>query len=602
MGDYNVYARLLIDEEEYPISNLRYSAAEGTLGEQCRFDLADPTQVIPDSGEVSVQIGVENPNGVEWADLIVEGQILASTETIKWAADGKGITVVNKVGEKWDLSPTQQIVVYDPEEIDPVEEVGTVQGELVDEDYLPIEPVFIPKADFDLHTLLRYIYVDRLGFAGVVTNVPNYRMNVASIGVTQSFHSVAANELAVFEPKYFMNAAGVLFIIDPQGTLPPSLPVRRMALKHYVDFTRSRQRGRLVNAVILEWTDNFVTGASEPTARTEQDYVEIGTYGTEGWQRTVTTRHIYDFYEDPDRPTAVTRSVVYRVVSNVSAIADGLTRVVSVDDQEDLYKYDYRLKIGYNKTVKLYCTLPGLSAKLRTVQTEASTIVWEQLNSTPGEFVKRWESIEIRGLVLRTYNDPDDPGQGATYKSIYNANRLDEIPEEEEDGTTLLTDRPISTQIDAFRVTGKDQIEVNSQRIDHLREHRPADLNKTFQHTGTIQVRGNGPTSLTTRMVITRGTEPRRTPVVLNAGNVPLSVARTLAERILDREGQEPETAAVELSGLDLSLRRGSLRRALDRDEVEHLLFITGVDIAGENLGQPSFAFTMTANAVKIEE
>ncbi len=92
----------------------------------------------------------------------------------------------------------------------------------------------------------------------------------------------------------------------------------------------------------------------------------------------------------------------------------------------------------------------------------------------------------------------------------------------------------------------------------------------------------------------------RRVPASLNAGNVPFGVAKGLAQRVLDRQGNQPASVSMELSGLDLALRRGSLRLVHDRADSVYKVFITGFSIKGENLGRPDFRVSMTAQGVVI--
>jgi hypothetical protein len=596
MRDYNVYSRIIIDDVEIPITNFDYSAEAGQLSDRLIFGLADISLDLSDTEEISFEIGIEVGGSINWATIISGGIFAGESKVIRWPGDDRTVTISGSLADKWDLAPEQQIVLYDPEVVDPISIFGSAPSELIDENYNTIEPLLVSKTDFDLHQLLNYIYVDKLGFNSVITNIETYRLNSINIGVEQSFHSVAAQEVGIFEPKYHVDDFNNIWITDPQGILPPALPIRQLSSSKYAEFQKSSQRSRLVNCVILDFGENFVAGSQEPTPRTEQETIETGTYGQLGWQRTTITRYIFDFFEDLDRPTLATRSVVYREVTNVSARADDLVRVVSIEDKEDLFKYDYKLKVGYTKTTQLYCKLPGTSAKMRSVQTESSRINWESLN-TPGEFLKKSEILDVSGIVLEF----DDGDGNLRRQSLFDANRLNEVPETDDD-VTLLTGRAISTRIDVFSNRGRDQIEVMTQEINHLEDQAPTNQNATFQHTGTIQVRGSGSNGQRRRIRIPKGDGPFRTPVVINAGNLPLGRARQIADRILDRQGQDPSIVSIEPAGLDLSARRGSLRRVLDREEVEHLAMIAGISISGRSLGTPEFNVVMRMTGVIINE
>jgi hypothetical protein len=588
MSNYNVYARLTINDEEVDISAFSYTEDQGSIGRRVSCNITDLSYVVPDDAVVTFEIGIQISGGTEWVVLLEDGIANSDTAVTKWLEDDYNFIAISKLSETWDTHPERPIVLYDPAAVDPIEELGFTPGELVDRDFNPIEPLLIPKANFSLHDLMNYVYVEVMGFTQVATNLPNYRLNSVNIGLTQSFQSAVASEIGIFEPKYSENMNNI-WIIDPQGTLPPEMPIRATNLRHYVEFQRTRQLGKKINCVILEYSENTLVGSAEPTQKTKQSTTEAGIFGSQGWQRNSTTE-IY--YEYPDG-----RIVPLKTTIALSAIVDGLTRTVSLEEKTDTYKYDNQLKTGYVKGLSLYCRLPGTSARMRPVQTETNKITWVALASA-GEFLKVSESTEIRGLVLEY---PQDGGSGV-FQSIYDANKRGEIPEEADD-VEILTDRAITTKIETFKDVGRDQIEVNSQRINYIQSDAPPDLNNSVNHTGTIRVRATGPQAVRRRVVLLGpNPTPRKAPYILNAGNIPKDIAFDLADRILAREGIDPAVGNINFVGLDLACTRGTLRRVRDRKDEEHLTFITSVTITGNNLGQVSFSFNMTAQGVERRE
>jgi hypothetical protein len=81
---------------------------------------------------------------------------------------------------------------------------------------------------------------------------------------------------------------------------------------------------------------------------------------------------------------------------------------------------------------------------------------------------------------------------------------------------------------------------------------------------------------------------------------VPLVIARPIAQRLLALRGNAPARGDVTLSGLDMSVRRGSLRTAIGRDGSPHKMMVRGYSIKGANLGQPNFSVTMTLTLQEI--
>ncbi len=592
--DFNIYAKLVVDESEWPISSFRYASEAGSLGDSVECELADPEAVVTGDNAMFM-IGIEVAGSTEWINLIEDGFISGSKSNIQWLEDRNGVLIVSRMAEKWNLSPDRQVVVYNPDTTDPVTLEGTTPLDLIDENYQPIEPLLVPIANLDLHKLMNFVYVDKLGFPGIVTNIQNFELNTINIGIEQTWQSAVAQEIGLFEPKYSVDSLGNLRILDVQGTLPADMPVRKSTVKNYAKLSREKKNSQKITHAILEFTDNFVGQAGAPTARTQQITIEVGTYGQVGWQRTQTTKHFLDFKEDPQRPDEITRTVLESIENIVSARADELVRPVSIHNTAYTYAYDYKLQTGYVKSVSLYCKLPGTAAKMRAVQTETSQIQWEGLKGTPGEFIKAWEVVDITGLVLETTDDP------ATRTALFVANKLNEVPDSE-DGVTVLTNRAISTKIDVYRFVARDQIEVTTQRVNHLQDNAPTDSDGTFQHTGTIQVRASGSKAFRRRMIIAGpNPEPRRAPITISAGNIPLAIARLIVDRILAREGEEPEALSVELAGLDLTLRKGSLRKMRNREDEDTLMFVAGLDIVGSELGTPNFDYTQSYTGVSID-
>ena len=603
--DYNVSARLSLGDASVPISSFQFEVPDGVIGSKLTCDLADIFTSVDDSLDLLFEVGIGFAGGFEWTTMMDIGRINSLDSTIRWLGDGSKMTAVSNIADRWNFAPEAPILLYDPDIIDPLTtgQAGAT-GELVDENHNPIFPELVPKPSLDLQQLINFVYVDKLGFTRVITNIPNFRLNFVEIPLTASFHSAVSNEVSIFQPEYYTDEAGVLWIVDPQGVLPSGLIPRTMQLKHYASFQKTKQTGKTINAVILSYKDNFTTGPI--TSRVEQEVQEVGIPFSLGWQRTTISRFINDFHDNPRNLTEVTRSVVTRILTQVMAEYDNLARLISTEDQQDSFLYDFRLKTGYIKTLTRYFPIfLGDNAASHLVQVEQNQIVWENLTRS-GEYIKRFEIISITGPVVKTFDDPDNPDTSPyRLQSLDQVSRLNRNDLPSSDSSVLVENQPIITRIDEFRNVARDQIEVASQRINYLSDpgRGVSDRGETFQHTGTIQARATTNTAMQTRMVIPDQTESnptRRVPASLNAGNVPFDVAKILAQRILARHGNQPAKVNMELSGLDLALRRGSLRRVLDRDDVEHVVFITGFSIHGENLGRPDFRVTMTAQGIVI--
>lgn len=591
-------ARLTVGEEGVPISSFTVEFSPDSIGAALNAELADPLQEIDDTQDIIFEIGISNGGAFQWVPVMDVAKIDRVQSRIQFAGDLIKIRAASALSARFDLSPPTPIILFDPLQVSAVTDSASTFGDTVDEDHNFIEPERIAINSLDLQQLLMFIYQDKLGFDSVITNIGNFQIASVSIALTDTYHSVAAREIGLFEPTYHSDDLTLLEIMDPQGSIPTGLDTRELPNSKVMTHERDRQTNRLINQVILSYRDSLSLTPSEPTIVSEQEIKEVGTFGTIGWQRTVTTRFINEYHDNPDDITEVTRRQVFRVRNETSARADGLTRIVAVDDQTDTYKYDGRLKTGYTKTVQVYCKTPADQTNhLRAVQTETNQISWEELSSRPGEFIKRAEVTTVIGSVVKI--TIDEGAQVFSRQALYTANKLNDIPEDAE----LETNRPILTRIDVFREVGNDQIEVSSQQVSFLTEQSAPDLNRTVQHTGTIQANINPQASTVNMRILADDADEDelRPPLQISAGNIPFLSAKEIAERILARRGQAPTEIDATLAGLDLAMRRGSIRTFFDRADNEYRTFITGMSISGTNLGTPDFSVEMRARGVLIE-
>lgn len=585
------------------ISSFTLEVPTAALGARLSCLLSSFTPSLDTSQDAKFEIGITKGGATDWATLLKDGRITDRSKTTRLGGDATQITAVSRLADKWKLTPRQPITIYDPAQVDIVTEAAESRGDVVDANGNPIEPVYTPVAGLDLIQLLNFIYAEKLGFGQVITNVPNYPINRADFTLTSPYHAVAAGQVALFEPQYSSEDLERIFIVDPQGTLPEGFlsKVRAVSMNSYVEFQRQKQIAPLINAVLLSYrTSSNAGGFILDKVQSPPEVQEVGTPGEEGWQRTVINRFVKEFHDDPNDPGRVTRpDIVWKTESRTSAKVGGVIREIAVETQTDTFAYDWQLKNGYTKIVNLYTKLPGHGALMRQAQTEVNRIVYTGAMSNPSELVKTWEVTEINGTIL-VEGEEGDEDNPQTKISLYEANRTNNISDDAE----AKLGKPITTIIERWREIGSDQIEVDYQVVDHL-AGKPQQ-NKTVQHTGTVRVRLDQSATRNLTMLLRNeeseedaGTLP---PAAISAGDIPFGPAREIAQRVLDRHGQQPQRVSIQFAGIDVALRRGSLRRVSERDGSQYLVFITGFTITGENLGTPDFSISQTAEGIVLEE
>ncbi len=598
---FGIQARLKIGGVATDITGFTLDVPTGALGARLSCPLAD-FEANPDTSQpTKFEIAITKNGVTDWATLLDNARILDSSFTTQLAGDQTTLNAVSKLAELWRYTPRQPVTLYDPAQVDIITETQQARRDVVDSDGNAIESIYTPVDDFDLNQLLSFVYTEKLGFGQVVTNIPNYPLPRADFNLRSPWHAVAAGQVALFEPQYASDDLSRLFIIDPQGALPDGFPdtVRSVPAHSYIVFTRSKQTAPQTNAVLLTYKDNFNAATGNITDRTDQEIQEIGTFGEADWHRTVINRFVKEFHSDTSHPARITREIVWKVETRTSAKAGGVVREIAIETQTDTYEYDYQLKTGYVKTVQLYTKLPGTGALMRQVQIETNQILWTASMSNPSELQKTWETTQITGTIL-VEGDEDDEENPAVKTSLYDANRTNNIP----DDAAVQLGKPIKTIIERWREIGPDQIEVAYQIVDHL-TGKP-EQNRTVQHTGTNIARlDRNAQSAVTMLLRDEASELDNGPLppaALDAGDVPFESALPLAQRILDRHGNQQQQVTISFAGIDVALRRGSLRRVSDRNN-EYLVFITGYQITGSNLGSfESAEIRQTAQGIVLQE
>lgn len=606
LKSFTPHARLKSNGDTVDITDFTFNAPPEQIYHTLNCQLAVFSPEIDEAEPVTFEVGISKGGPTDWAMLLSDGRIKdrsdATRNQNKAPHDRTSFNIVSKMAALWRLTPRVPETLYDPARVDIVTELSQSRGDIVDSDGNAIEPIYTPVAAFDFNSLLNFIYTDRLGFASVVSNIPNYQLDRADFSLSQPYHSVAASQIGLFEPKYSSESEDALFIVDPQGELPTGFPntVRACPPGSYMQFIVDKETLPETNAVLFSYSVSAATTDEEPTITTESDTQAVGTFGDDDYQRTVTTRFIKEWH-DPNNFSRVTRSLVFKTEKRVSAKRDGLTREVSIETETDEFQYDGRLHKGYTRVLQLYIKLPGeLTAGMRTIQTEVCQIAYSA-TSDPDELIKTGQVVTVNGGIVFE-GDLFDPALESQFKqSLYEANNANAIT----DDLQVRFSTPISSRIEQHRETGTDQISITYQEIDHLNSNKPK-RNGTIPHTGTLRVRvGTGDTQARQTMLLrdeaseaVDGTLP---PVSVDAGDIPFEFALDRAEMILARHGLSPQRAAITFAGLDLALRRGSLRRVSNRAGQEFLVFITGYQITGSNLGARNFDYGQTAEGIVLQ-
>ncbi len=581
------------------VQSFRFDVPEGSLGSSLSVVLADPAPVVTEDDRIRVRIGIQDGPDTEWVKLIANARIRSVSKVTTYLGDRISFVAINPMADKFARSPRSPIVLYDPEQVTLIELTGQQARDIVDEDRNPITPEFRAVEGLDLLQLLNFVWVEKCGFDSVVTNIPNFPLKRCDFQIEQPWSAVSNAEIGAFRPCFGDDGEGVLFILDPMGTLPEGLAAPKLKPRGYATLKQDKQMAGKFNACILNYRDNTKTAGDFTGGETDlvdpPDEDEVGTYGQPGWQRTLTYKFHKLFHDTEGSPDDISRDITWKIDQHTSAVVDGVVREIAVESQVDRWSEDWRLMLGYTKSIQIYAKLPGESVGvMRDCETHVNTISYAVSQSQPGETYKIGETTKVTGTVLSTDNGDDPP----TLISLYQAHQNNSVTDDQD----VLFATPISSIVERWQQVADDQITQRYVKINQLTG--ACEQNKTFHHTGTLAVRTPAQ-GVTARMLLTIGDIPEeeaRVPLQFNAGNIPFELALPLARRELEMRGATPRKMTWDYAGLDLRLGRGSLRRIFDRDGTILKTFTEGYWVSGDPGSRGSIVVSMGGTGVVIGE
>lgn len=580
---------LRINDSEVKLSKFSFSAPAGNIGSKCDVTIADVAAEILRGDQFDLTLRITGGSQPK-SRLIKNGKVIASGKSIAsqraqgltLRADSFQITGVDAIGGKWTYTRRTPMILYDPAFV--ILQDTELNTNVNDEDGNRIFAESRALTGLDLQQILQFAYIEVLGFTDLITNLPNYPIPRADFSLSSAYHSIASSFYSLFEPLVFEDDDR-LFILDVYGEIPPGVlsGARDVGVDKYLSFDTRDPEIAVVNAVMLSHKEVSVQSLTEDefpenvTQRTDVETQDIGTFGQEGWIRNQFTRFVAEIHDDEDNPDRITSEIVWRVETRTTGLdEDGFPRELMIETQTDLYSNSWRLKLGYTKTTQVYAEDGSGGKLLQQAQTETNRLVWQPSITNPGEYEKLYSQTQISGLVV-----VEGEGEDVTKTPLIEATRNKTVPD---DGSASIEEMSISSVNETWRYTGADQIEVHTQKIDHLVNR--VELTKTTEHIGTNAARVRTGSTFNTKQVLL--TDPdsdladgAREPISFDAGYVQYPIAKELALRKLESVRTPRTTVTARLATFDAGIRRGSIRNLIDRDGNVDKVIVTGYSVEG---------------------
>lgn len=576
---------------------------------------------------------------------LIDGKLYGREQSIGWAERGpqsRGpndtvtISAVDVVGDRFGLAPRRAVVMYDPLKVKAEEVKTDNESALRDDRGAIIQPVLIPRYGLGLYDAINMAYGRNngmfylspgvastvaqlnairgigtgLGFDNVITNIPNYPISRADFAVEGGWHEGVLPLISMYGPLFF-DLANLLFVINPTWRLPSGLTPRLIPNSGYQRLNLVTPVKEITNAVVLTYKADAAELALEDgiyylevTHTDEPEEPSDIRYGEPGYTRVETVRRVRETHHSIDPSQILAEVEIERKVSTYSTFVAGdggagVFTIVHRETQTDSYNGD--LKIGHRKLVEgIIASGPDASLELVTVLDEKCEIVWE-VTDDPDIMVQTRSKTRIEGLVVTltdTKSVKGSDGQMHDVRIRHPALVAQESGLIQDD--TDMGFGPIREITETLRRTKGNQLDVMVRDFNVLTGTVKNSL--TQPRTGS---RGTSRYKAQMRHILFRDYASEleigtRKPAGVNAGELPRNRAIQLGYDVLYYILHPPDEASLTLSGVDLTLDKGSVVIARKRDEDTTPFLIEGLSIKGEKGRGGSFPITMTLQGEEI--
>jgi hypothetical protein len=649
----DVTAQLLINGVEWEIegSSFDFNMPADKLGATLNIRLANIAGIVALNAAVDFRLVLTDHTGeVHYISLIGEGKVGGRDVTIQWTGNGPGdtlsISALDIVVDRFALHPLRSVVMFDPDKTPYSSVEGNPRDGVEDEKSgAIILPLVEPAAHLTWQMAAKRAYTSSggvyhmrftpgqvttfqrisglinqlesnstkgLGFAGLVTNIPDYPVSRVDFTAEGGWHDGIQPCIGMYNPIYFVEG-GQLFIVDTFRALPyghitygltpesdysvlaGAVPFREPF--NIVYLTYQARDGEAGITIAEEWLDD--------------DVQESGHYGDFGYQQTTIKQRVLRARDQLGAIVNEEPSLYRQEVRSTTVWWDGQELVPGPvmlshrEEQQDFFHENF--KTGHHKEVWTQMTV-GVDASLALVKvlTEDCAISWDDAPDGSGQKVQKSSVTRIEGLI---YMEPDDtvsrlnPSTGDTY------DRPKMWPLTVADAGEVITDTgntfwgPIKTITETLRSLKGGQLDMMVREKDEIKGSTRNSFTSPRVSSGLLSANKYETKSHTVRImdeanILAIG--PRR-PESVNAGELPRARAFELAHRVLAQGPNPVQEFRINLPGVDVGLRRGSVVRACNREGVwSPPCMVRGLTITGTSLGTTGHRIATTLDTVEL--
>lgn len=575
-------ARLLIDDVQKPIRSFRLQAPPSVAGLTLSVELSKPLLAdVPVGASFTFDIYA----GGAWATL-VSGDFGGRDYAVSFAGDSLSISTVDSTSEKLGRCPSAQVLFYDPAKQDaPREDAASVLRDDLNNAY----PVTLRAiGGLSLYDLLNYALVEICGFTAYQTNIPDFPILRADFGLGRPAIETVNALIGMYEPLIF-ERNGTAYVLDSTIALPAGFTSLELPASRFQSLNlQAGNDAGTIDGLILNYADSGFADYYTQRYETEQQTSGGGLYGTID----ISISREFRDYRNSANPPVVVRTMLK---SELKTIKDASGVVIG--EESTIYDVNSRgLVTGYTRTVDSRVPmLNGTGAfALRNVSTERQNAHYST-DSTGRTWLSLRETM-TSALVATDSDNPflDEPFE-QDFLEAFQAGNLKE-------GMDVST-KPTKTVSESFQRLANGQTTVTVTTADHLRNG--VTESRTNAESGEAVV----PNRQTARRLIiwrsgfvpSGGDLSQRRLDSFSVGELPLSYAKPLAMRRLNRIVAGKGTGSATLFGYDASIRRGSTFTVKGR-AAESLgsFIVAGYSITGDALGTDNARVMTALNLIEL--
>lgn len=403
---------LTIDESTaIKIKSFTYSESKTEVGNSLQIDLANVNDipVIEAATSFRFRIGMIVGGVTTWHTYINEAIINGSNYSLSRVGNAPMTTYQftnrSSVADRLVRAPKRDLVIYDPIQVSISQEDFEILSDVDGTEYLT---ELVPYSGLTLNQIFALIFVEKLGFSAVVSNLPDFPIKRADFPCTDSYLSGVAGLIGMFEPLIF-EYQGKLWILDTTAVLPNGFPVStEITVSNASAISKSTQIDK-IDAYLVVYAED-ARAFDFYTTRTETIFQENGT--ASNYTKTEITRTINE-YRSFAQPAVIIKSEVKRDRRETSNYF-GFTVGRTIED----YTYDYfgRQILSVKSQYGLIPSIPDGIMQLTEFHQERIEIRYAPDPFQPSRQIQQQIWTDIKGLMIV---DNDNLQLGAPFKQDY---------------------------------------------------------------------------------------------------------------------------------------------------------------------------------------